>query len=187
MISNLRLALRALTKQPFFTAIVIFTFALGIGANTAVFSVLNAVLLRPLAFYQPEKLVELQLYDMRLGPASGEGSSVSYPDFRDWRAQNQVFDRVCVYTNQNLTLTDGNEATYIQAQAVSGELFDLLGVAPFLGRSFNTKEDEPGNRGDVKLRTLAAALRWRSLHHRKKRSRKHGPSGDVIRDSSFCP
>ncbi len=143
---NLRLAFRALTKQPLFTAIVIITFALGIGANTAVFSVLNAVVLRPLGFHQPQTLVELQLYDMRVGPQSAGGSSASYPDFQDWRAQNRVFDRVAVYTNQNLTLTDGKEAMHIQALAVSGGLFDLLGVAPMLGRSFTAKEDEPGNR-----------------------------------------
>jgi hypothetical protein len=99
---NLRLALRSLVKQPLFTVIVIATFALGIGANTAVFSVLNAVVLRPLPFHAPGKLVELELYDTRVGPQSASGSSASYPDFQDWRAQNRVFDRVAVYTNQVL-------------------------------------------------------------------------------------
>ncbi|PZR73931.1 MAG: hypothetical protein DLM52_10290, partial [Chthoniobacterales bacterium] len=71
---NLRLALRALIKQPLFTTIVIITFALGIGANTAVFSVVNAVVLRPLGFHQPQNLVELELYDLRVGPGSAGGS-----------------------------------------------------------------------------------------------------------------
>ncbi len=146
---NIRLAFRALAKQPLFTGIVVVTFALGIGANTAVFSVLNAVVLRPLAFRQPQNLVELQLYDMRAGAESGSGSSVSYPDFEDWRAQNQVFDRVAVYTNRSLTLTDGKQATHVVGEAVSGELFNLLGTAPLLGRSFTAKEDEAGNRGVI--------------------------------------
>ena len=141
---NLRFALRTLAKQPLFSAIVIVTFALGIGANTAVFTVLNAVVLRPLAFHQPERLVDLNIYDMREGPASAGGSSVSYPDFEDWRAQNRVFERVAVYVNQSLTLTDGQQASHVVAEAVSGELFDVLGVSPLLGRNFTAKEDDPG-------------------------------------------
>ena len=141
---NLRFALRTLAKQPLFSAIVILTFALGIGANTAVFTVLNAVVLRPLAFHRPERLVDLNIYDMREGPDSAGGSSVSYPDFEDWRAQNRVFERIAVYVNQSLTLTDGQQASHVVAEAVSGELFDLLGVSPLLGRNFTAKEDDPG-------------------------------------------
>jgi putative ABC transport system permease protein len=144
--NNLRLAFRALTKQPLFTLIVIITFALGIGANTAVFSVVNAVLLRPLAFHQPQNLVALELYDLREGFDGNSGTAVSYPDFEDWRVQNRVFERVAVYRNESLTLTGGKQATHLQAEAVSSELFDLLGVSPLLGRNFTAKEDEPGNR-----------------------------------------
>jgi putative ABC transport system permease protein len=153
-VNNLRLAFRSLAKQPLFTAIVIITFALGIGANTAVFSVLNAIVLRPLPFQQPQNLVDLSLYDLREGLASAQGSSVSYPDFRDWRAQNSVFERMAVYTNQSLTLTDGRQATHIIGQAVSAELFDLLGTKPLLGRTFEPKEDEPGNRSAILSYTL---------------------------------
>ncbi len=154
---NLRLAFRALTKQPLFTAIVIVTFALGIGANTAVFSVINAVLLRPLAFYQPQNLVALELYDLRVGSDGNSGTAVSYPDFEDWRAQNSVFERVGVYRNESLTLTDGQQATHLQAEAVSAELFDLLGLSPLLGRKFTAREDEPGNRSAILSYTL-----WRT-------------------------
>ena len=144
---NLRHSLRALANQPLFSVIVIITCALGIGANTAVFSVINAVLLRPLPFQQPGRLVALCPYDQKAGPANGfEQSAVSYPDFADWRAQNQVFDRVAVYTNQSLTLTDGQEAIQVQGQAVSAELFNLLGVQAVIGRGFLAKEDEPGSR-----------------------------------------
>ncbi|PZR75837.1 MAG: ABC transporter permease, partial [Chthoniobacterales bacterium] len=144
--------LRALIKQPLFTASVIVTFALGIGANTAVFSVLDAVVLRPLAFQHPQRLVDLSAYDMRTGTDSA--SSVSYPDFEDWRAQNRVFDRMAVYRNESLTLTDGKQAAHVQAEAVSANLFDLLGVTPIRGRNFTTKEDEAGNRVAIISYTL---------------------------------
>jgi putative ABC transport system permease protein len=145
---NLRYAFRVLAKQPLFTAIVILTFALGIGANTAVFSVLNAVLLRPLPFKEPQNLVALGEFDMREKADPGtEIESISYLDYVDWRDQNKVFERVAVYTNQSVsTLTDGNEATHVQGESVSADLFPLLGVQPILGRTFLPNEDEPGNR-----------------------------------------
>jgi predicted permease len=144
---NLRYAFRVLGKQPLFTAIVVLTFALGIGANTAVFSVLNAVLLRPLPFHQPQNLVALGEYDVREKTDPGtEIGSISYLDYVDWRAQNQVFEQVAVYTNQSVsTLTDGTEATHVQGEAVSADLFVLLGIQPILGRAFLPREDEPGN------------------------------------------
>jgi len=147
LLQDLRYALRMLAKQPAFTLIVILTFALGIGANTAVFSVVNAVVLRPLPFHQPEQLVALSLYDTRTGPEGiSDQSTVSYPDFVDWRAQNHVFDGLAVYTNQSLTLTDGKEATHLQAEVVSANLFAVVGIQPILGRTFSPNEDEPGNR-----------------------------------------
>src|SRR5262249_11358693 len=145
---NLRYALRVLAKQPLFTAIVILTFALGIGANTAVFSVLNAVLLRPLPFREPQNLVALGEFDVREKADPGtEIQSISYLDYVDWRDQNKVFEHVAVYTNQGVgTLTDGNQATHVQGESVSADLFPLLGGQPMLGRTFLPKEDEPGNR-----------------------------------------
>ena len=147
LLQDLRYALRMLAKQPAFTLIVILTFALGIGANTAVFSVVNAVVLRPLPLHQPEQLVALSLYDTCTGPEGiSDQSTVSYPDFVDWRAQNHVFDGLAVYTNQSLTLTDGKEATHLQAEVVSANLFAVVGIQPILGRTFSPNEDEPGNR-----------------------------------------
>jgi len=144
---NLRYALRVLGKKPLLTAIVVLTFALGIGANTAVFSVLNAVLLRPLPFHEPQNLVALGEYDIREKADPGtEIESISYLDHVDFRDQSQVFERVAVYTNQSVsTLTDGNEATHVQGESVSADLFQLLGVQPMLGRTFLPNEDEPGN------------------------------------------
>jgi len=147
LLQDLRYALRMLVKQPAFTFIVIITFALGIGANTAVFSVLNAVLLRPLPFHEPQNLVALGEYDTREKADPGtEINSISYLDYVDWRDRNEVFERVAVYTNQSVsTFTDGNQATHIQGEAVSADLFPLLGVQPALGRTFLPNEDEPGN------------------------------------------
>jgi predicted permease len=144
---DVRFALRVLAKQPLFTAIVILTFALGIGANTAVFSVLNAVLLRPLPFREPQNLVAIGEYDTREDADPGtQIYSISYLDYVDWRDQNTVFDRVAVYTNQSVsTLTDANEATHVQGESVSADLFSLLGIQPVLGRAFLPNEDQPGN------------------------------------------
>jgi putative ABC transport system permease protein len=144
---NLRYAFRVLGKQPFFTAIVVLTFALGIGANTAVFSVLNAVLLRPLPFQQPQNLVAIGEFDTREKADPGtEIESISYLDYVDWRTQTQAFERVAVYTNNAVsTLTSENEAMHVQGESVSADLFTLLGVQPILGRTFLPNEDEPGN------------------------------------------
>lgn len=139
---SLRYAARMLGKQPAFTAIAVLTLALGIGANTAVFSVVNAVLLRPLPFQDSDQLVTLSNTDTRLSVAQPL-DSVSYLNFVDWRAQNSVFSQVAVYGSNSLTLTNGQEALHLQGVAVSSDLFPMLGVQPQLGRTFLPKEDEP--------------------------------------------
>src|SRR5436190_14964512 len=146
MIADLKFALRQLGKSPGFTSVVVLTLALGIGANTAVFSVIDAVLLRPLPFPQPQNLVAIGEYDTREKADPGTDiTSISYLDYVDWRNQNKVFERIAVYTNQGVsTLTDGNGALHVQGESVSAELFPLLGV-PALGRTFLPNEDDPGN------------------------------------------
>ena len=144
---DLRHSVRSLLKQPLFSAIVIVTLALGIGANTAIFSVVNAVLLRPLPFPASQQLVMFGVYDIKAGPKDlDDRSACSYPDFVDWREQSHAFANMAVYTHQGLTLTNGKEAAHIQGGLASAELFRVLGVQPALGRDFLPNEDQPGSR-----------------------------------------
>src|SRR5262245_54109122 len=144
--NDLKFAVRQLGKSPGFTCVVVLTLALGIGANAAVFSVVNAVLLRPLPFDHPQNLVAIGEYDTREKADPGTDiNSISYLDYLDLRDQNRVFERIAVYTNQGVsTLTDGNGALHIQGESVSADLFPLLGVQPILGRTFLPNEDNPG-------------------------------------------
>jgi putative ABC transport system permease protein len=134
---DVRFAFRTLAKSPGFTAVVVLTLALGIGANTAIFSVVNAVLLRPLPFLAPDQL--MSVVSMRRGNVP---DNASYPDFADWRAQNHVFSEMAAYTTDNFTLTGQGEALHIQGADVSADLFSLLGVKPILGRAFFRDEDK---------------------------------------------
>jgi putative ABC transport system permease protein len=143
--ASLRYAIRMLLKQPAFTAIAVFTLALGIGANSAIFSVVNAVLLRPLPYPDQERLVSLGSYDTRAEAGHAIFDTISYPNFEDWRAQNQAFAGLASYVGSPMTLTDGQDAIHIQGLAVSHDLFTILGVPPYLGRGFLPKEDEVGN------------------------------------------
>lgn len=130
--------LRQLRHNPGFTTVAILTLALGIGANTAIFSVVNAVLLRPLSFAAPQQLVSV--VSTRLH--GNVPDNASYPDFADWRAQNHVFSQMAAYDTDNFTLTGQGEAMHIQGAVVSADLFSLLGVKPVLGRAFLPDEDK---------------------------------------------
>ncbi|MEO6726467.1 MAG: ABC transporter permease, partial [Blastocatellia bacterium] len=138
---DLRYCARMLMKKPGFTLIAVLTLALGIGANTAIFTVVNAALLRPLPYAQPDRLVHL----FETTPQKNYGQrEASYPDFQDWR-QNQVFDGMALYRGGGglmLNTPDGSER--IDAGIVSANFFAVLGVAPQLGRAFQDDEDKQG-------------------------------------------
>ena len=145
--NDLKFAIRQLRKSPGFALVVVLTLALGIGANTAVFSVLEAVLLRSLPFSHPQDLVAIGEFDTREKADPGTDiNSISYLDYVDLRNRNKVFQRIAVYTNQGVsTLADLNGAVHVQGESVSNDLFPLLGVQPVLGRTFLPNEDNPGN------------------------------------------
>jgi putative ABC transport system permease protein len=137
---DLRYGARMLVKNPGFTLIAVITLALGIGANTAIFSIVNAVLLRPFPYQAPERLVIVQ---ERVN--AGGGFSPSYPNFVDWRAQNTAFEAIsAVRGNESFNFTGAGEPERLQGRLVSAEFFSLLGVKPLVGRDFLAEEDRPG-------------------------------------------
>jgi putative ABC transport system permease protein len=129
-----------LLKRPGFTAIAVITLALGIGANTAIFSVVNAVLLRPLPYVEPERLVVPwgTRVDMQ------DRTNVSYPDFVDWQAQTKTLEYIAAYNSAGALLREGDsEPEVISGAAVSADLFQLLKASPVLGRPFTRADDQP--------------------------------------------
>jgi predicted permease len=135
---DLRYAMRMLIKRPGFSVVVILALALGIGANTAIFSIVNAVLLRALPFKDAERLVVISETVRR---ESIERRAASYPDFVDWREQNQVFEEIAAYEGQNLIITGGSEPERLNGEIVSASYFSLLGAQAAMGRTFLSSED----------------------------------------------
>src|SRR5262249_45262323 len=138
---DLRFGARLLMKHPGFTLIAVFTLALGIGANTAIFSVINTVLLKPLPYADSERLVAV--WEVRRNGARG---SVSYPNFADWRAQNSVFERIAIYQEGMMTLTGAGEPANMRVVQTTPDLFPLLNARPQLGRGFLPEEEKAGSR-----------------------------------------
>jgi predicted permease len=136
---DLRYGARMLAKNPGFTSVAVVALALGIGANSAIFSVVDAVLLRPLPFEESDRLVFLSERSPQL-----EGMSISYPNFTDWRAQNQSFEKIGVYRRNSYNLTGRGEPERFVGGIFSADLFAALRVQPALGRLFTNDEDQPG-------------------------------------------
>jgi len=132
---DLRYGLRLLRRSPGFSIVAILTLALGIGANTAIFSVVNAFLLRPLPFADSSRL-------MRVWPTNG--SITSYPNFLDWKTQNRSFERMEVYVPRSFNITGGDRPQHVQGLRTSGGLLQLLQVNPIHGRTFVPDEIQPG-------------------------------------------
>ena len=143
---DLRYGARMLLKKPGFTLIAVITLALGIGANTAIFSVVNAVLLRALPYAEPERLVALWESNTER-PMSR--NSISYPNFFDWRAQSQSFEWMASYYTIPLDLTGIATPVNLRGATVSPDLFATLGVKPLMGRWFVAEEEKPGIRAAI--------------------------------------
>jgi putative ABC transport system permease protein len=141
-VRDLRYALRQLRKSPGFALTVVLMLALGIGANTAVFSVVDAVMLRPLPYVQPQRLVQVESFEN----STGMGSNVSYPDFFDWRSRNRSFSHLVSYHDNSFTLTGVQRAVHLDGEIVSWDLLPMLGIHPELGRGFVPDEEKKGTR-----------------------------------------
>jgi putative ABC transport system permease protein len=161
MMNDIRYGIRQLIKHPGFTLIAVLTLALGIGANTAIFSVVNAVLLKPLPFVAPEELVAIGGVDRTETVSPPRLSSMCYPDFFDFREQNRSFSSMAIYCDRTLALVDEKEAQSVRGQKVSGEFFDVLGIKPMLGRGF-ARADEQAGGGPGGLKVVLSYGFWQS-------------------------
>jgi predicted permease len=142
---DLKFALRSLRKNPGFTLLAVVVMALGIGANTAVFSVVNAVLLKPLAYRNPDRIVTLS----SLWRKSGGHGQVSAPDFHDWHNQSTAFESMAYYQDDSTSVMSGASAEYAHVAQVTPEFFRVFGVEPAAGRLFSPEEQKPGGAGAV--------------------------------------
>ena len=138
MLTDFRYATRMLAKAPGFTAIAILTLALGIGANSAIFSVIDTVLLRPLPFSKPNQLIAV----WSKVTAESDKETGSFPDYADIRDQSQTLDAMFAYTRASTVLGTGNESSALQGLAVTSDIFRALAVRPFLGRTFTRDEEK---------------------------------------------
>jgi putative ABC transport system permease protein len=139
LLQDLKYGLRQLARNPGFTAVAVLTLALGIGANTAIFSVVNAVLLNPLPYPQPDRLIAVYSRTQRF-----QESSISYPNFLDWVRENRSFSALAAYRQDNFTLTGTGEPDRVSVEMISASFFSVLGVKPALGRTFTPQEDQLG-------------------------------------------
>ncbi len=147
--NDIKYGFRQLRKNPGFTAIAILTLALGLGINTSVFSVINTVLLRPLPFTEPDRLVRISAIRERATFLSEE--ILSYPDFADWREQSRSFINLAAYTSESKDIITNKIPENMWGLTVSQGFFDILGVNPILGRTFIEGEDQPGSPGVIVL------------------------------------
>jgi predicted permease len=162
LIQDLKYAARVLLKSPGFVAIAVLTLGLGIGANTALFSVVNGVLLRPLPYLRPSELVVLSEKS-----ANFESSSISYPNFLDWQRSNSSFTSIAAYRSDDFSITGSGEAERVRVGMVSAGFFEILGVNPSRGRLFTADDDRLGT---APVALISAGL-WQ---------RKFGSAPDIV-------
>jgi putative ABC transport system permease protein len=141
LLQDLRFAVRTLLKSPGFTTIAVLCLALGIGANTTIFSVVNAVLLRPFPYADPDRIVALHQTQVK---NDIDRAGLSWPDYLDVREQSTAYSQLAAYTQRSLVFSGREEPERLLGGAISADLFPLLGVKPVLGRTFRAEEDQPG-------------------------------------------
>src|SRR5215467_3161155 len=139
MVQDLIYALRWLRKNPGFTSLAVLMLAVGIGVNTAMFSVINAVLLNPLPYPEADRIVWMD----ESGPEVAN-RYVSYPNFVDWRARNQVFEAMSTFRGWSVNLTGTDKPENLDARTVTADYFKVMRATPVLGRDFTPEDDQPG-------------------------------------------
>ena len=144
-LQDIRYGFRMLIKRPSFTIIVVLTMALGIGANTTIFSAVDAVLLNPLPYKDPDSLMAVWETNKQLSPEVWDRNEVALGNFRDWRSRNQVFDQLGSLFYADVNLTGVGEPERIKSCVVSTNFFQVLGIQPMIGRSFLPEEEKPGS------------------------------------------
>lgn len=158
LLRDLRYALRQLRKSPGFTLTAVATLALGIGINTAVFSVVYGLLLRSLPFHEAERIVNIS----ETHPQIPDGAEATFPDYKDWRIQQRSFEQIAAYSTANpstVSLVMDGRAEQVHRVLASGGFFSVLGVSPLLGRTLNEQDDQPG-RDHVAVLSAAAWERY---------------------------
>lgn len=148
LLQDLRFAARTLVKSPGFAIVAVLCIAIGIGANTTIFSVVNAMLLRPFPYADPDRIVSVRETQVK---NDIDGADFSYPDYQDLREQSKAFSQVAAHTGRSLTFSGTEEPERVQGAAVSASLFPLLGIQPVHGHLFREEEDRPGAPGAVLL------------------------------------
>jgi putative ABC transport system permease protein len=148
LLQDFRFTIRQWRKNPGFAVTTMLTLALGIGATTAIFSLINTVLLRPLPFPEPDRVMSAMTLDTSVRK-SGVPGNLSYPDFFDWRSRNHSFEALASYRRDSLTLTGRGTPQQLEGQIVSSDLFRALGVNPILGRGFVLDDEKPGTHAAV--------------------------------------
>ena len=142
---DLKFALRSLIKNPGFTVIAVLVMALGIGANTAMFSVVNAVLLRPLSFRDADRIVSVRT----MWKKDGSGNQVSAPDYHDWHDQSTAFEGLANYNFGESAISTGPTAEYAMVASVAPEFFRVFAIDPVIGRHFSAEESKPAGTAAV--------------------------------------
>lgn len=160
LLQDLKYAVRTLRKSPAFTAIAVLCLALGIATNTTIFSCFNAIVLRPFPFTNPEEIVVV--WDRN--PKNDGRATISYLNYVDWRDQTRSFTDLAAYSGRSIAITEGEEPVRLSGQAISSNLFSMLGVRPQIGRLFRPDEDKAGAPGTV---LLSDAL-WRRRYNADK-------------------
>src|SRR5215212_572775 len=148
MWSDIQYALRNVANKPLFYSVVILTLALGIGANAAIFTVVNGVLLQPLPYPAPERLMMVWTHNPRQG---FDKDVATYPNFEDWRRASQSFDRMSAYFGANVTLTGNGDPAQIRGARVTPEFFETMSVVPLRGRAFSPDNARAGGERVVVL------------------------------------